>query len=71
VESEVFADSFNLRTLGFVKIDNSPSLVSSSVVTMNLNSLTFFILSTRYIKDLAAGPVNELIVLIFENLEPS
>jgi hypothetical protein len=45
MESEVFVDSFNLRTLGFVKINNIPLLSSTSVVTKYSNSLAFFILS--------------------------
>jgi hypothetical protein len=71
VESEVFADSFNLRTLGLVKVDNCPSLVSSSVVTEYSNSVAFLVFASFNVKNLATLPVDELFVLIFEHLPPS
>jgi hypothetical protein len=37
VETEVFAHSFNLRTLGFIKINNLPLLMFLVIVTQNTN----------------------------------
>jgi hypothetical protein len=71
VESEVFAYALNLWTLCFVKIDDVPLLSSASVVTEDSNCLTFFVFATLDIKNLRALPVDELVVLIFENLPPS
>jgi hypothetical protein len=41
------------------------------IVVVNTDSLSFYILSTSDIKNLAISPVDELILLILEKLEPS
>jgi hypothetical protein len=71
VEAKVFADSLNLRTLGFVKIDNIPLLSCTVIVTPNTNCLSFLVFASLDVKDLVALPVDELVVLISEYLEPS
>jgi hypothetical protein len=71
METEVFVKSLRLYGLSFVKIDNLPLLGFGSIVTPNLNWVSFFILSSSNIKDLVVRPVNELVVLILEDLEPS
>jgi hypothetical protein len=71
METEVFANSLGSNCISFVKIDNLPLLMLSSVVTVNTNCLTFFVFTSFNIKYFAALPVDELIVLILEYLEPS
>jgi hypothetical protein len=71
METKVFGDTLNLRTLSFVKINNLPFLVSSVVVTENTNCSTFFILTSSNIKHLVVIPVDELAILILENLPPT
>jgi hypothetical protein len=71
METEVFVKSFDLRTLCLVKIDNSPSLSCSSIVSMYLNWVSFFVLTTLNIKNLTTLPVDELILLILEDLPPT
>jgi hypothetical protein len=71
MESEFLVNSLSLWTLCFVKINNSPSLVLSTVVTPHLNCRTFLIFASFNIEDLVGLPVDELILLILENLPPS
>jgi hypothetical protein len=71
MEAEIFVQSLGLLFLSFVKIDNLPLLVLSSVVTPNSYGLTFFVFTSFNIKDLVVVPVDELAVLILEDLEPS
>jgi hypothetical protein len=71
METEVFVKSLSLWALILIKIKDSPSLGSSSIVTPYLNWVSFFILATSNIKDLVIRPVDELVVLILEDLEPS
>jgi hypothetical protein len=71
MESEVLVKSLGLDWTSFVKIDNSPSLMSSVVVTKDTNCLSFSILSTCDIKYFTTLPIDELAVLILEYLEPS
>jgi hypothetical protein len=71
MESKVFVQSLGLWAISFVEIDHSPFLVSSSIITVNSYFLSFFILSTRDIKNFAVLPVDELFFLILEDLEPS
>jgi hypothetical protein len=54
-----------------VKINNIPSLSLGSIVTPNSNWVAFNILAALDVKSLAALPVDELVVLILEYLEPS
>jgi hypothetical protein len=71
VETKFFVESLSLNLSSLVKIDNLPLLVSSIVVTPNSNSLSFLVLCSSNIKDLIVGPVDELIFVELEDLEPS
>jgi hypothetical protein len=56
-----------------IKIDNLPSLIDSVTLVsiVDNNSLTLFIFTTRYIKDLVVRWIVEVFILVIENLEPS
>jgi hypothetical protein len=71
MESEVLVKSLGLNSVSFVKIDNSPSLMNSVVVTKDTYCLSFSILGTCDIKYFTTLPIDELAVLILEYLEPS
>jgi len=71
MESEFFVHTLSLDCSCLVKIKNSPFLVVLTSVSSNSNCLTFFILGLGDIKNLVVGPVDELTLLIFEDLEPS
>jgi hypothetical protein len=71
MEAELLIESTSLILSSLIKIDNLPLLVSSSVVAPNTNWVTFLILGTLDIKDLVVSPVDELVVLVLEKLEPS
>jgi hypothetical protein len=71
METKFFVQSLSLNLSSLVKIDNLPLLVSSIVVTPNSNSLSFLVLCSSNIKDLIVGPVDELIFVELEDLEPS
>jgi hypothetical protein len=71
MEAPVFVESLSLWSLSFVKIDDSPLLVLSSVVAPNSYLLAFNIFSSSYIKYLTVLPVDELILFKLEELEPS
>jgi hypothetical protein len=71
MESKVLVDTLSLWALCFVEIDNIPLLSCSSIAGPNLNRVAFFIFTSFNIKNLLALPVNELVVLILEYLEPS
>jgi len=71
MESKVLVDTLGLWALCFVEIDNIPLLSCRSVVGPNLNWVALFIFTSSNIKNLLALPVNELVVLILEYLEPS
>jgi hypothetical protein len=70
-ETEVLAVSLSGNGIRFIKINYLPFLCLGSIVAPYLNWVSFFILTTSYIKDLVVGPVDELVVLILEDLEPS
>jgi hypothetical protein len=71
MEAPSFVKSLGLWALSLVKIEDSPFLVSTSVVSIYTNFRSLFILSTIDIKNLAVLPVDELFILILEHLEPS
>jgi len=71
VESEFLVESLGLNLSSFINVEDSPFLMSTLIVRPNSNWVSFLILCTFDIKDFAALPVNELLVLIFEDLEPS
>jgi hypothetical protein len=71
MEAPSFVKSLGLWALSLVKIEDSPFLVSSSVVSIYTNSRSLFILSTSDIKNFAVLPVDELFFLILEDLKPS
>jgi hypothetical protein len=71
VETEVLVESLRLDWTSFVKIDNSPSLAFTTIVTLDFDCLTFFILGTSNVKNFTILPIDELVVLILEYLEPA
>jgi hypothetical protein len=71
VETEFFVESFSFNSISFVKIDDSPFLVSLAIVSVNSNSLSFNILGSFHFKYSVILHVDELIFLELENLEPS
>jgi hypothetical protein len=71
VETEFFIESLGSIIFSFVKIDNIPLLVLSSVVSPNTNCLAFLVLTSFDVEDLAGLPVDELVVFVLEYLEPS
>jgi hypothetical protein len=71
METKLVAHSLVLNLVSLINIDYIPLLVLSFVVVENSNSCTFFILGCLDLKNFAALPVDELIVLILEDLEPS
>jgi hypothetical protein len=70
MEAPILVESLGLDWSGFIKIDNSPSLIPSTIVTVDYNKLTFFILGTSDIKYFTILPIDKLVVLILEYLEP-
>jgi hypothetical protein len=71
METEFFVKALGLWSLCFIKINNSPSLSSSTVVSINSNCSSFLVLGSSDFKDFAALPVDELVFLVFEYLPPS
>jgi len=71
MESKVFADTLGLDCLCFVKIDYIPDLSLGFIVAPYLYWVAFLVFSSSDIKDLVIGPVDELVILILEDLEPA
>jgi hypothetical protein len=71
VETEFIAVSFTSDLLGFVSIDNSPSLVPSVVSLPDDNFLSFSILILEDIKCLLVLDVDEVFSSVLEDLPPS
>jgi hypothetical protein len=71
VETEFLIESLGFSLSCFVNVKNLPLLMFSTIFTENSNSLSFYILSSCNIKNLSRLPIDELIVLKLENLEPS
>jgi len=71
MESEFLVETLSSNLFSLVNIDDLPLLVSSLLVSINDNSLSFIILSAINSKYLVVGWIDELVALIFENLEPS
>jgi hypothetical protein len=71
MESKVFGDTLGLWALCFIKINNFPLLMSTSVIAPNSNLLSFFVFTSSNVKDLVVVPVDELAILILEDLPPS
>lgn len=71
MEAKSFVETLGLDSISFVKVDNLPFLCLGSVVAIYLDWVTFLVFTSSDIKDLAVGPVDELVVLVLENLEPS
>jgi hypothetical protein len=71
IEAPFVAHSLLLFSFILVKINNIPSLSLGSIVTPNSNWVAFNILAAFNVKSLAALPVDELVVLVFKDLEPS
>jgi hypothetical protein len=70
VESEFLVESFIINLVSFIKIDNIPSLVGSTVFTIDDNGLTFSISSACDIKSFSVGHIDEVFSLILEDLPP-
>jgi len=71
VETEFFIKSLSLILGSFIKIDNIPSLVDSTIVLVNNNLSGFLILGTIDIKNLLIlSDVDELLSSELEDLEP-
>ena len=71
METKLFIDSLSSSLVSLVKIQNLPLLSFRSVITPYLNWVHFFESASLNIKDLVVGPVDELVALILEDLEPS
>jgi len=71
MHTEFCVQTLGLIRLGFIKIHNIPSLSLGAVVAPNLHWVSFNVFPSSNIKDLAVGPVDELVALILEDLEPS
>jgi len=70
METKVFAQSFLCNRISFIKINNIPLLSFTTIVAPNTNCLAFFVFASFNFNDFAVLPVDELVVLIFEYLEP-
>jgi len=71
VESEFRVETLLSILFSLVEINNLPLLTFAFVICPNTNSLSFLVLGIFHIKHLTALPVDELVVLILEHLEPS
>jgi hypothetical protein len=71
VESEFFVESLGSELLSLVNIDDLPFLISSLLISVNNNCLSFIILGSCNRECLVVGWVDELVTLIFEHLKPS
>jgi hypothetical protein len=71
MESKFFIESLSLNLISFIKIKYSPLLSSGSVIVKYLNWVSFNIFTSSDIKCLSVGPVDELILFVLEELEPS
>ena len=71
MESEVLVKSSSSLRLHLIKIIDVPSLASSTVSTVGLNVLSFFIVASNNIKNLVVLDVDEFMTLISEELPPS
>jgi hypothetical protein len=71
METEFVIKTLLSILVSFIKVNNFPLLVSTTIVTKYSNCCTFFIFASLNFNDLVVGPVDELVVLILEDLEPS
>jgi hypothetical protein len=71
MESEFLIESLGFNLSSFIKVKYLPLLSSSTVVTPDADLLAFYVLASSYIKNLVVSPVDELVLLILEDLEPS
>jgi hypothetical protein len=71
IESKFFIKTLSFSFFCFIKIDDSPFLISFTCISCNTDCLTFFIFRACNIKNFTTGPVNELVLLVLEYLEPS
>jgi hypothetical protein len=75
METEFLVESFSSVLVGFVNINNLPSLIGIvfivTIFVINNNSLTFIVLGRLNIKYLVVGWIDEKFSLVFEHLEPS
>jgi hypothetical protein len=70
METEVVVDSLGSYSISFIKIYYTPLLSSSICVTVNYNCMSFFILFILNTKCFRGLPIDELVLLVLEYLEP-
>jgi len=70
MESEFFTESFLWSWFGFIKIDDLPSLVRSTMLLPSNDLPCFFILSTMNIKYFLLDVVDEELIRVSEDLPP-
>jgi len=71
VESEFLIKSLGISLSSLVNIDDSPLLMSASIVGPDTNLLSFNIFASSNVKYLLVVEVDELLILILEDLPPS
>jgi len=70
IESEFFILTLGFNLWSLVNIDNLPFLVSSTMVLVSNNWLSFSVFSSWYIKNLGVLDVDELFSSVLEDLPP-
>jgi len=71
MEAKFFAHTLCCYSFCFIKINDIPFLSLGSIVAPYLDRVAFNVFTSSDIKDLIVRPVDELVVLILEDLEPS
>jgi hypothetical protein len=71
VEAEFVVPSLSWDLLGFISIDDSPSLVPSIMSSPDDNWLSFSIFVSSNIENLLVLNVNEVFTRVLESLPPS
>jgi hypothetical protein len=71
METKFIVNTLSSALVSFINIKDCPFLVSTTIVTIDSYGSTFLIFASFNIKDFTGLPVDELVVLIFENLPPS
>jgi hypothetical protein len=71
MESKLLVESLGFSLGGFIKINNSPFLVSSILVSIDDDSLSFLVFGSIDREGFVICPVDELCFFKFEQLEPS
>jgi hypothetical protein len=71
MESEFFIQALGFSLICFINIKDLPSLMFTTIVTIDSDSLSLFVLGSCNIKYFTVLPIDELASLILENLEPA